>query len=435
MKNYFGLAFVAMGLSAGFHPATAQSLTFTSSTISLSHPADWLAVADINGDSYPDLVCSAGGATVWTNNRSGGFGLFTTLTVGAACLAVADINGDGEPDLVCADYGSGPGYPGTLTVLTNNGHGRLTVNATAAVGSMPTCVVAADLNGDGRLDLVCADWYWALYVLINNGLGGFNSPSILNTGGYTSSVIATDVDGDGRVDLISAKNLSTTLTVMTNSGSSFGFHAAPAVGTRPHGLAVADVNGDGKVDLISANEDGTLTVLTNDGSGNLAASAAPTVGGTPVSVAAADINGDGKVDLICANWTGNALTVFTNDGSGNFGLNTMLSANDEPFYVVAADVNGDGKADLISANVSNTLTVFTQNIVPPPTLGITSTAANTLVISWSSDLAGFALQTNSDLATTNWIPAGFPVATADGTNQSVTIPLSANGNLFFRLKR
>ncbi len=86
-------------------------------------------------------------------------------------------------------------------------------------------------------------------------------------------------------------------------------------------------------------------------------------------------------------------------------------------------------ADLIVMDVIGYNRVFT-----PPTLQVARSGLN-LMISWSSTLSNFILQTNSDLATTNWSPANLSVSTANGTNYSATISPLANGNLFFRLKR
>ena len=141
-----------------------------------------------------------------------------------AYVIAADVNGDGKPDLISANVGGGTVGPGTLTVMTNDGSGGFALEATLDVGNFPLCVVAADVNGDGKLDLISADF----------GSGGSGN----------------------------------TLTIWTNNGNGFGYNSTLTVGYGPCAVAAADVNGDGKVDLISANaSDGTLTVLTNNGQG------------------------------------------------------------------------------------------------------------------------------------------------------------------------
>src|SRR5439155_21238388 len=86
--------------------------------------------------------------------------------------------------------------------------------------------------------------------------GTFVTASSPAVGNDTDSVIAADVNGDGKVDLISANYYGGTLTVLTNNGSgSFMIASSPAVGYATVSVVAADVNGDGKVDLISADSD------------------------------------------------------------------------------------------------------------------------------------------------------------------------------------
>ncbi len=247
-------------------------------------------------------------------------------------------------------------------MLTNNGSGGFGSNATYAVGISTRCVVAADVNGDGRVDLICSGGGApdnVLKVLTNNGSGGFgsNATYTYTAGRYPCYVAAADINGDGKLDLISANQGNQgngTLTVLTNNGNGgFGFNATYTVGISPLCVVAADVNGDGKLDLISANEGtNTLTVLTNNGSGGFGYNATYTVGRYPYYVAAADINGDGKLDLISANQSDGTLTVLTNNGSGGFGSNATYTVGISSQCVVAADVNGDGKPDLTTMNWS-----------------------------------------------------------------------------------
>ena len=278
-------------------------------------------------------------------------------------VVAADMNGDGKVDLISVNSADN-----TLSVLTNNGSGGFVTSGTYAVGANPFTVVAADANGDGKVDLISANFNGnTLSVLTNDGSGGFVISGTYAVGGNPWTVVAADVNGDGKVDLISANHNDNTLSVLTNNGSGgFVLASTLGVGGRPVGLVAADVNGDGKVDLISVNSgDNTLSVLTNNGSGGFVLASTPGVGGNPSGIVAADVNGDGKVDLICPNFGGgggNTLSVLTNNGSGGFVLASSPSIGGAAYSIVAADVNGDGKVDLISANYNNnTLSVLTND--------------------------------------------------------------------------
>jgi hypothetical protein len=332
-----------------------------------------VTAADVNGDGKVDLICANYGdntLSVLTNNGSGGFVLSSTLDVGTPpwwarpySVTAADVNGDGKVDLICANFGNN-----TLSVLTNDGSGGFVLASTLDVGDDPISVTAADVNGDGKVDLICANYYSpsspsynTLTVLTNDGSGGFVIASAPVVGLYPQSVTAADVNGDGTADLVCANWGYNTLSVLTNAGSGdFVLSSTLNVGVQPISVTTADVNGDGKVDLICANHGtNTLSVLTNDGSGGFVLASSPVVGRLPYSITAADVNGDGKVDLICANLGDGTLSVLTNDGSGVFVLASSPVVGRAPISVTTADVNGDGRPSLICANSSdNTLSVL-----------------------------------------------------------------------------
>ncbi len=225
-----------------------------------------VTAADINGDGKVDLICgneTGRSVTVLTNSGGGMFGSNATYAVGNYPLSVvvADLNGDGKRHLVCANRNDN-----TLTVLTNNGSGSFGSNATFNVGPGPQCVVAVDVNGDGKLDLISANagnypsYGNTLTVLTNDGSGGFGSNATLNVGNNPVWVVAADVNGDGKPDLISANENDGTLTVLTNNGSGgFGSNATLNVGSQPMCVVAADFNGDGKMDLACADAGITAT--------------------------------------------------------------------------------------------------------------------------------------------------------------------------------
>ena len=447
MNTYSLRSLVLPVLLIMVHQAAAENGIFAPATSYQvgSGPA-CVAAMDVNGNGKIALISANlndGTLTVLTNNGSNGFGSNATLVVGSYPFAVAaaDVNGDGKPDLISANLGDG-----TLTVLTNNGSGGFGFNATLNVGlsvnSAPAFVMAVDVNGDGKPDLISANsGDDTVTVLTNNGSGGFVLDATLTVGAYPVSVAAVDINGNGKIALVSVNEYDGTLTVLTNDGhGGFGSNATLNVGSSilnsggPASVVAADINGNGKPGLICANSvDNTLIVLTNNGSGGFGSNATLVVGSGPLCVTATDVNGDGGSDLVCANSGDGTLTVLTNNGSGGFGSQATLtvgfSAGSYPQSVVAADVNGDGLPDLVTANYNdNSLSVLLSS----PSLTISLTNPHTVVISWPSPSDGFGLQQNSNLSTTNW-PDFSGTVTTNGTTKSATISPATN-NLFFRLR-
>jgi hypothetical protein len=458
IKHLYSAVVASLGLLTAFHstigagyvlsikPGSGTFVTtnFPGNFGTASSPAVGIApnvvvAADVNGDGKLDLITANFGThtlTVLTNNGSGGFTFASTQGVGndpGSVLAV-DVNGDQRMDLVSANT-----YAKSLTVLTNDGNGGFALAATLAVGNYPTSVVGVDLNGDNKVDLIVANSVDnSVTVLTNNGSGGFVSNATYSVGFSAGSVIAVDVNGDNKPDLITANFGSTAsngnnLTVLTNNGSGrFVLCTTVPVGNGPTAVIAMDVNNDGRMDLISANWDNggsgsTLTIVTNSGSGSFGFYATLTVGHGPASVLAADVNGDGTLDLITANTGDNTLTVLTNDGSGGFELAVTLPVGITPYGAAAADLNGDGKLDLVSANRGdNTVTVLTN------TPAVLTNSGSFAVIAWDTNAAGFALQQNGDLKTTNWTTLAVTPTVTNGQNKVIVFPGPGSG--FYRLK-
>jgi hypothetical protein len=294
-------------------------------------------------------------------------------------------------------------------------------------------VVAADVNGDSNVDLVCANYTSStLSVFTNNGNGIFSSNATYVVGTSPFSVTVADIYGTGKPCLISANyNPTDTLTVLTNNGSGvFGSNTTiSAVGVGVESVTASDINGSGKLALIVASYYGHgLTVLTNNGAGHFIFSAFLNSGTTVSWGTAADVNGDGKVDLITANNNADTLTIFTNNGSGSFGSNTTVNVGTYPIAVVAADLNQDGGQDLIAVNTfDNDLSVLLNSAVYA--LKIKRSGSSTSV-TWPSIWANWTLQQNTNLATTNWVASSSVLD--DGTTKSFTAS-APKGNLFFRL--
>jgi VCBS repeat-containing protein len=262
----------------------------------------------------------------------------------------ADVNGDGKFDLIVANHGSN-----TVSVLKNSGDGTFVTKVDYATGSEPSSVTSADVNGDGKFDLIIANnWSDTLSVLINSGNGTFATKVDYATGFSPVSVSSADVNGDGKSDLIVADYESNTVSVLKNRGDgTFLTKVDYATGLSPKSVTSADVNSDGKSDLIVANfSSNTVSVMKNNGDGTFATKVDYWTGLQPSSVTSADVNGDGMSDLIVANQNDNRVSVLINSGDGTFSkIRTYWTGSlSWPVSVMSADVNSDGKFDLIVAN-------------------------------------------------------------------------------------
>ena len=391
-----------------------------------------IAVADINGDGQPDVIVAnyAGPwLSVYTNQGNGNLVFSSKISVPApTAVTASDVNGDCKMDLICGNDTD------SVTVLTNQGNAVFVTASTPAVGHFPYDITAVDVNNDGKPDLVTVNYSGSgaatLSVLTNAGAGNFvlaSSPAV--NGPY--SIAAADVNEDGKMDLICAGGGY--VNVLTNRGAAqFGFSSAPYSPGAPQKVATADVNGDGHIDLITANLVGdTISVLTNNGKGNFVLASSPSVSGGPYSLAVADMNGDGKMDLVVGTIHGNVytdtgLTVLTNDGAGNFTTFTKLNAA-APRSVAVADMNGDGRPDIVSDESSlNRFALFFQT----PILTVVQPTPDTVLVCWPASWTNWVLQANPDVSTTNWLARND--VSNDDTNKSFTMPISAT-NLFFRL--
>ena len=229
--------------------------------------------ADLDGDGDLDLTNANGvsaDVSVLLNNGDGTFAPHSVYPVGDFPKSVfaADLDGDGDLDLTTANCG-----PHNVSVLLNDGDGTFAPDSAYPVCYGPLSVFAADLDGDGDLDLTTAnDFPMASYidsvsVLLNNGDGTFAPHSAYPVGDFPQSVFAADLDGDGDLDLTTANYGPRNVSVLLNNGD--GTFAPPSlypVGGCPLSIFEADFDGDGDLDLATANYlSDNVSVLLNQG--------------------------------------------------------------------------------------------------------------------------------------------------------------------------
>jgi hypothetical protein len=340
-----------------------------------------VAVGDFNGDGKPDLAVADyadGKVGVLLNTTPQGattptFAAQQTFAVGndPHAVAVGDVNGDGKPDLVVANT-----QDGTVSVLLNlTPKGASTVTFTGqtfTVGHGPQSVVLTDVNGDNLPDVITANFNDnTVSVLLNTTpqdatVAFFSGQQTFPVGKQPFAVAVGDVNGDGKPDIVTANYLDGTVSVLLNttpqgtSPAAFAGEQSFAAGTSPQSVAVADVNGDGKPDVIAADYGGSVSVLLNT---TTKGATVPTflarqtfaVGNGASAVAAAALNGDNNPDLIIANQLDDTVGVLLNTTPQNattasFDPQGAVAAGHLPLSVAVGDFNTDQQPDVAVAN-------------------------------------------------------------------------------------
>jgi len=269
-------------------------------------------------------------------------------------IMVGDFNGDGKQDLVTANFGSAD-----ISVLLGNGDGTFRPAVSYPVGTNPTSIVVVDFNGDGKQDLAianverdCKQCTGNVSVLLGNGDGTFQRAVNYTVGGGSAVVGTGDFNRDGMPDI--AGGNSSHVFVMLGKGNG-GFRAPVSypVGPVPHAMVVGDFNRDGKQDIAVCNfSSTTVSVLLGNGDGTFQPAVDYAVGDAPHGMAAGDLNHDGKLDLITANQNSNDISVLLGNGDGTFQPAKNYPAGSGSSSVVVGDFNHDGKEDLAVANSS-----------------------------------------------------------------------------------
>lgn len=262
-------------------------------------------------------------------------------------LAAADLDGDRHADLIFADTATGTAY-----VLYGKGNGGFDSPALFPTNLIGLATFgAADLDADGRIDLLIASKLGAVTALWNEWRGAFASRTVLTEGGTVASPLPlgspalVDMNRDGRLDVLG------TGKAWVNAGGR-AFLSALAIDTQvKSALAAQDFDGDSWVDLVTtdASSSGRLNFLKGDGTGHLAANNVQVLGSHPLLAVAAELNSDLMPDLALTDQS--KVLLALGNGLGGFQIaacpEEICRLPGSAVFAKTHDLNGDGVPELL----------------------------------------------------------------------------------------
>ena len=482
-----GIVQIFTGNGDGTFTAAAGS-SFATDTAASPNPVG-IVTADFNGDGKPDLAiinnhgspASSANVGILINNGMGSFNPVVTypLSTVATELTAADVNADSKIDLVVPLYGGvcRPGSciaPGNaVAILLGNGNGTFRKGSDLALvnGSStylnPYAAAVADVNGDGKVDLVVTiqdqkNFDQGIVVAFGNGDGTFQTPTLLSSSsqnpqfappplpGYVQIV---DLNKDGIPDLVYTNSHLSTVGVMYGAGKGAFYSPVEFAADRwAWGLAVVDINGDGAADVIASGnsiEFSGVAALLNDGGSKitLISSANPSTRGGSVTFSAtvaSDVKG-------VTNVPSGTVTFF--DGTNKLGSGTLSPSGVATFassaladgpHAITAQYSGDtnfvpttstvldqsvGKADGV---VAVALVSSANPSTPGQSITLTATVTDTVTgepfvptgkVTFNNGTTALGSVTLSSAGV-----AAFPVSTLPAGTNSITAAYSGDAN-------
>jgi len=318
-----------------------------------------VSLGDIDGDGDLDVILAKGRhwPLVDLVLRNDGRGHLSTEKLSETAdrtysAALADLDGDGDLDIAVSND-----RPDKKLIYMNDGKGRFTLTSEFGDPAWSTrYITVADLNGDQRPDILVAnrsskpELPRPSFYCLNDGKGAFPKCTQLPTQSATI-IVAADLGGDGFVDLLIPHRDGGQSLVFWNDGKA-NFSAPMAFGPEQSSIraaAAADIDGDGKLDVVLGDEKGGVRIMPNLGKRTfgppipLGAKSA-----SPYSIGVADMNRDGKLDVVVGNFEAPG-SVFFNAGHGRFVETAWGDGQGAVYGLALGDLDGDGWPDIAAA--------------------------------------------------------------------------------------
>lgn len=332
---------------------------FDGSELLLGGPT--LQVADINGDGRPDMLYSQvddnylGAVNVYLNAGNGVFEAPLSLTVPGSQYesepVLADINGDGRLDVI--ETYTNNNNANAVAVFLQNPDGSFAAPASYSYSTfigVINPVAVGHLFGSSVLSVITLDTYGNLYNFTVNSNGSLQSPGLItlptSAWGDGSSLSLVDFNGDSLADLIGNGDGGSAVLDVATASENFAPFNGQAI--YADAAAVGNLYGDGHNELVLAGS-AAAQVFSESGVNPVSY---PLSTAEPVAVAFGDVNGDGLTDIVVLHDAGPG---FLFQQANHTFSSEVLFPIDDPYYAVGplwvGDLNGDGIPDLVYGRV------------------------------------------------------------------------------------
>jgi hypothetical protein len=312
-----------------------------------------IATADLNLDGKPDVIANTSDLFIGLANGDGTFTSRQYTFDYLNRIVPADVNRDGIPDLVLAsNYYS---LWSTLAVWTGLGNGQFTITANTATTPVTLGLAVGEITSDVYPDVLsAADKGSGIQLYAGDASGGLTPIGSVGLGSQLGDIALADLDGDGRLDLLGADASLGAIRTRRGLGSaSFGPEATAASLPDPSRFQVGDLDGDGHADLAAVSfpyvqywsPPSSLYLFFGNGDGSFAPGPVVPLQSLAVDLRMADLDGDGTLD-IAVGVDLNALAVLFNNGDRTLQNAVMFGSG---YWPGVADFDGDGRLDLVTS--------------------------------------------------------------------------------------